>query len=146
MFHVQISEAEITSKPALLSSSASVTFFVPPSVSLCYLSCLFVSLTGCPSSCMSLPLQPLDICLTSARVLPLGPSFLISLTDPLITLIGFSRVVGILVISGRLAPAARLAVNFISVTVNYKYTSALHITVYIYACLRYLDCLLLVCS
>src|SRR6218665_1921502 len=44
--------------------------------------------------------------------LPLGPSFLISLTDPLITLIGS------LVISGRLAPAARLAVNFISVTVT----------------------------
>src|SRR6218665_958003 len=134
----------MTSKPALLSSSASVTFFVRPSVSFCYLSCL--SLTGCPSSCMSLPSQPLDICLTSARVLPLGPSFLISLTDPLITLIGFSRVVGILVISGRFAPAARLAVNFISVTVNYKYTSALHVTVYIYAYLRYLDCLLLVYS
>src|SRR6218665_2729625 len=78
--------------------------------------------------------------------LPLGPSFLISLTDPLITLIGFSGVVGSLMISGRLAPAARLAVNFISVTVNYKYTSALHITVYIYAYLRYLDCLLLVYS
>src|SRR6218665_988901 len=68
MFHVQTSEAEITSKPALLSSSASVTFFVHPSVSFCYLSCLSVSLTGCPSSCMALPSQPLDICLTSARV------------------------------------------------------------------------------
>src|SRR6218665_380602 len=138
--------AGIPSKPALLSSSASVTFFVRPSVSFCYLSCLSVSLTGCPSSCMSLPSQPLDICLTSARVLPLGPSFLIFLTDRLIALIGFSRVVGILVISGRLAPAARMAVNFFSVTVNYKYTSALHITFYIYAYLRYLYCLLLVYS
>src|SRR6218665_3945344 len=50
--------------------------------------------------------------------LPVGPFFLISLTDPLITLIGFSGVVGSLVISGRLAPAARLAVNFISLTVT----------------------------
>src|SRR6218665_1002582 len=47
-----------------------------------------------------------------------GPSFLFSLTDPLITLIGFSGVVGSLVISGLLAPAARLSVNFISLTVT----------------------------
>src|SRR6218665_982484 len=68
MFHVQISEAEITSKPALLSSSASVTFFFRPSVSFCSLSCLSVSLTGCPSSCMSLPSQPLGTCLISATM------------------------------------------------------------------------------
>src|SRR6218665_865462 len=67
------------------------------------------------------------------------PSFLIFLTDPLITLIGFSGVVGILVISALLAPAARLASKFTSSTVNYKYMTALHISVYIYAYPRYLD-------
>jgi len=46
------------------------------------------------------------------------PSFLISLTVPLITLIGFSGVVGSLVISGLLAPAARLAFKLISSTVT----------------------------
>src|SRR6218665_1519133 len=108
----------ITSKPALLSSSASVTFFVRPSLSFCYLSCLSVSLIGCPSSCMSLPSQPLDICFISATVSTPSALLLISQTNPLITLIGFSGVVGSLVISGRLAPVARLAVNFISLTVT----------------------------
>src|SRR6218665_2289078 len=100
-----------------------------------------LSVAGCPPSCLSLPPQPLDICFISAGCLLPGPSFLISLTDPLITLIGFSGVVGRLVISGRLAPAARLASKFITSTVNYKYMTALHITIYIYAYPRYLDCL-----
>src|SRR6218665_995199 len=88
------------SKPALLSSSASVTFFVRSSVSFCYLyqslSCLFLPLAGCLSSCMSLPSQPLDICLTSATRCPFlwaGPAgslLVISLPVPLITLIGSS--------------------------------------------------------
>jgi len=64
----------------------------------------------------------------------------------LITLIGFSGVVGRLVISVLLAPAACLAVKFISSTVNYKYMSALHITVYIYTYPRYLDRLSAVAS
>src|SRR6218665_3066648 len=87
------------SKPALLSSSASVTFFVRPSVSFCYLyqslSCLFLSLAGCPSSCMSLPSQPLDICLISATTWAVLPY----LSDLSLDYIGFSGVVGRLVIS-----------------------------------------------
>src|SRR6218665_2439279 len=122
----------MTTKPALLSSSASATFFVRPSVSFCYLSCLSVSLTGCPSSCMSLQCTfaaSRHLFHISHGVYSPGPSFLISLTDPLITLIGFSGVVGSLVISGLLALAARLAVKFISSIVNYKYITVLHITV-----------------
>src|SRR6218665_3854964 len=146
MFQVKISEPEYPPSrrysrlplPSLSLSvllSHSVTSLVSPYLSLAVLLLACLCLSGLSTSAKHQP-----------ECLPLGPSFLISLTDPLITLIGFSRVVGFLVISGRLAPAARLAVNFISVTVNYKYTSALHITVYIYAYLRYLDCLLLVYS
>src|SRR6218665_1057968 len=109
MFHVQISEAEC------LQAGATLVFRFRHFL--------------CPSFCLIL--LPLSIPLLS---LPISRwlSFLFSLTDPLITLIGFSSVVGRLVISALLAPAVRLAVNFISSTVNYKYMTALHITVYIY--------------
>src|SRR6218665_2791254 len=143
MFQVKISEPEYPPSrrysrlplPSLSLSvllSHSVTSLVSPYLSLAVLllACRFLR-----SLSKSASYQP--------GCLPLCSSFLNSLTDPLITLIGFSGVVGSLVISGRLAPAARLAVNFISFSYS-KYMTALHITVYIYSCPRYLDRLLLV--
>src|SRR6218665_207616 len=104
MFHVQIFEAEYP--PSRRYSRLPL-----PSLSLSVL--LSHSVTSLVSSYLSLAVFLLARSAFAASrhlfhishgVYSPGPSFLISLTDPLITLIRFSGVVGSLVISGLLAP------------------------------------------
>src|SRR6218665_936142 len=122
MFHVQISAAEC------LQTHATLVFrfrhFLCPSFCLILLP-LSIPLLSLPISHWLYFFLHVSAFAASRHLLHIshgvyspGPSFLISLTDPLITLIGFSGVVGSLVISGLLASAARLAVNFISLTVT----------------------------